>query len=187
MRRRRGSLQARETALRRAAGRRRRAMKRAQRNNASVVRKLIDGLGPNMLVGLMTPDGILVEANRPALAAAGLTLDDVLGRPVDQTYWFAYSEPVQRQLRQAIERAATGVPSRYDVQVRMAEGKLVWIDLSLQPLRDDTGRVVYLVPSAMVIDDRKRAEQAVRDSEVNFRQLAENISEVFWLTDPAKN
>ena len=34
---------------------------------------------------------------------------------------------------------------------------------------------------------RKQAESAARDSEFRFRQLTENIAEVFWLTDPAKN
>jgi PAS domain S-box-containing protein len=35
--------------------------------------------------------------------------------------------------------------------------------------------------------ERTRSEEALRESEERFRQLAENIHEVFWLTDPAKN
>jgi len=35
--------------------------------------------------------------------------------------------------------------------------------------------------------ERERTEEALRDSEERFRQLAENIHEVFWITDPAKN
>jgi len=35
--------------------------------------------------------------------------------------------------------------------------------------------------------ERKRAEEALLESEKRFRQMAENIREVFWLTDPAKN
>jgi PAS domain S-box-containing protein len=34
------------------------------------------------------------------------------------------------------------------------------------------------------ISARKQAEQALRDSEEKFRQLAENIREVFWMTTP---
>ena len=150
------------------------------------MRKLIDGLGPSMMVGLLTPEGNVLEANQPSLTAAGLTLEDVRGTPVEHTYWFTHSQSAQHQLRAAVQRAAAGEPSRYDVQIRVAGEQLVWVDFSLQPLRDDTGQIVFLVPSGMIIDERKRAEQAVQESEQNFRQLAENINEVFWLSDPIR-
>ena len=34
------------------------------------------------------------------------------------------------------------------------------------------------------ITERKRTEQALQSSEEKFRQLAENIHEVFWMMDP---
>ncbi|HEV2692925.1 MAG TPA: ATP-binding protein [Verrucomicrobiae bacterium] len=37
-----------------------------------------------------------------------------------------------------------------------------------------------------VLEDEKRSGQNLRTSEERFRQLAENINEVFWITDPAK-
>jgi PAS domain S-box-containing protein len=148
------------------------------------LRDLIDGLGPSMFVGLMTPRGILIEANRPALAAAGLKPEDVLGKPFEDTYWWAYSPDIQRQLREAIARAARGEGSRYDVQVRAAENHLIDIDFSLQPVRDETGKVVFLVPSASVITERKQTENALRESNEKFHQLADNITDAFWIRSP---
>jgi diguanylate cyclase (GGDEF)-like protein/PAS domain S-box-containing protein len=152
--------------------------------NQKRLRDLIDGLGPSMFVGLMTPQGILIEANRPALEAAGLKPKDVLGKPFEQTYWWTYSREVQQQLREAIVRAARGEVSRYDVQVRAAEGHLIDIDFSLQPVQDETGEVVFLVPSASVITERKRTENALRESDQKFQQLVTSITDAFWICSP---
>lgn len=137
------------------------------RESEAHLRSIIDGLGPQMFVGLLTPDGVIIEANQPALTAAGLKREDVLGKPVEQTYWFAYSESVQRQLRSAIKAAAAGTPCRYDMEIRINDTQRLWIDFSLHPLRNASGRVTFLVPSALVIAERKKAEEQVT------RQLAE--------------
>jgi diguanylate cyclase (GGDEF)-like protein/PAS domain S-box-containing protein len=148
------------------------------------LRDLIDGLGPSMFVGLMTPQGILIEANRPALAAAGLKPDDVLGKPFDETYWWAYSPEVQLQLREAIARAVRGEASRYDVQVHAAKGQLIDVDFCLQPVKGETGEVVFLVPSGIVITERKKMENALRESNEKFQVLVANISDAFWIRSP---
>jgi diguanylate cyclase (GGDEF)-like protein/PAS domain S-box-containing protein len=162
----------------------RKQAEKAAQLGQSCLRDLIDGLGPSMFVGLMTPQGILIEANRPALAAAGLKPEDVLGKGFAETYWWTHSAEVQQQLREAIARAARGEASRYDVQVRVAENHLIDVDFSLQPVRNEKGEVAFLVPSANVITDRKRTENALRESNEKFQQLADNITDAFWIRSP---
>jgi len=148
------------------------------------LRALIDGLGPSMFVGLMTPQGVLIEANRPALTAAGLKPEDFLDRPFEENYFWAYSPEVQQRLREAIVRGARGEGSRYDAQIRTAEGRFIDVDFSLQPVRDEKGEVVFLVPSASVITERKRTENALRESDEQFQQLANHITDAFWIRSP---
>src|SRR5687767_5164747 len=155
----------------------------AQRSQQRL-RDLIDGLGPSMFVGLMTPEGILIEANRPALAAAGLKPEDVLGKPFDETYWWAYSREVQEQLRQAIGRAARGDSSHYDVQVRGAENHRIDIDFSLHAVRDETGVVVFLDPSGGIITERKQTGNALREGKKKVHLLADHITDAFWIRSP---
>jgi PAS domain S-box-containing protein len=152
------------------------------------LRLVLDGLGPHMFVGLLDLEGVVLVVNQPALAAAGLRLADVLGRPFADTHWFAYSESASQRLRAAITRAAQGETVRYDEEIQVAGEQVIWVDFCIQPLRDETGRITFLVPSARVITERKRAEEALRNSEEQFRQLAENIHEVFFVCaqDPAR-
>ena len=148
------------------------------------LRDIIDGLGPSMFVGLLTPAGIVLEANRSALEAAGIQSDDVLGRAFEDTPWWSFSEDSKHRLRQTIERAANGEASRYDVEVCGEDGQFIEVDFSLQPLRNDSGAIAFLVPSATIITERKLAENALRQSDANFQQLANNISDVFWIRSP---
>ena len=129
------------------------------------LRNIINGLGPSMFVGLLTLDGAVLEANQQALAAANLELKDVLGMPVEETVWFGYSDEVKQQMRAAVERAAHGEASRFDVPIRGAENQIITLDFSMQPFRDESGQVTFLVPSAIVITERKQVEDALRESE----------------------
>jgi PAS domain S-box-containing protein len=88
--------------------------------------------------------------------------EDVLGQPLPETYWLSYAEPVKQQLAEAIQRGAQGQGSRYDVAIRVGENHFITIDFSSHPLFDEMGRVIYLVPSATDITERKQAEEALR-------------------------
>jgi PAS domain S-box-containing protein len=136
------------------------ALARSQKH----LRRLIDGMGPSLFVGLLTPDGVLIEVNQAPLIAAGLTLDDVLGKPFADTHWWVHSPAIQQQLRDAIARAAQGESSRFDLRARGVGDEVIDVDFSIQPLRDETGNVVFLIPSASVISERKQIEAALQTS-----------------------
>lgn len=119
-------------------------------------RDVLDGLFA--FAGVLTPEGILVEANRAALEAASLRPEDVLGRPFDETYWWSYSPDVQARLRAAIERAARGEPSRFDAVNRVAADHFITVDFMLAAIFDERGRVTHLIPSAVDITEKRRLE-----------------------------
>ncbi|WP_162909656.1 PAS domain-containing sensor histidine kinase [Aggregatilinea lenta] len=121
------------------------------------------------LVGVLTPDGVIVEANRAALEIASLNPADVLDKPFADAYWWSYSGEVQAQLRDAIAQAAQGHTTRRDMQIRVADDTLITVDFSLVPMRDDEGRVTHLIPSALDISQRKHVEDALRLSEERLR------------------
>jgi len=123
-------------------------------------------------VGVLDVNGVLLDCNEAPLQAAGITMDDVRGRRFEDCYWWDYSPQVQQRVREAIDRAAAGETSRFDINARMAGGRMMTLDFNISPMFDEHGRITHLIPSAVDISDRKRAEDALRQSEERFRTLA---------------
>ncbi len=66
---------------------------------------------------------------------------------------------------------------------RRRDGTIFPVEFSSRLVRLDRDYVVAVVRN---IAERKEAEEALRTSEERFRQMADNIDEVFWMTDLAK-
>lgn len=79
-----------------------------------------------------------------------------------------------------------GRPYDVEYRLRVKRGEYHWFRSRGQAIWDTQGRFVRMAGTLQGVNDRKRAEEALRESEEMFRQLAEHIREVFWLSDPEK-
>ena len=105
-------------------------------------------------VGICNLDGVLLEANQPALDAANLQRADVIGKPFWDCYWWAFDAKVQDRLRDAVRRAGQGEIVRYDTPIRVGDQARLMIDFQIAPLRDSSGEIIELIPSAFDINER---------------------------------
>ena len=130
-------------------------------------------------IGLLTPDGTVVEANRSALDFAGVQLTDVLGKPLWETPWWDHSTDEQERIRAAVRTATSGELVRFETTHRATDGTIHTIDFSIKPLKDEAGRVVLLIPQGRDITDRKRAE----DAHARLATAVEQAAEAIIITD----
>jgi PAS domain S-box-containing protein len=126
-----------------------------------------------------TPDGgMLLPAEWAALT----------GQPVGKAAgwgWLAAlhpedREPVRRRWEQALRTGAT-----YTAEYRIARpgGGWRWTAARGVPLRDAAGEIREWVGVNTDIEDRRRAEVALRASEARFRTLTETMPHLVWQTD----
>jgi PAS domain S-box-containing protein len=112
-------------------------------------------------IGLLSPEGTLIEANRSAMEAFDIQPEDVMGQPFWQAPWWSHSIELQDKLRTAIERAAHGEFIRFEAEHPTPDGSLVMVDFSLKPVMDETGQVVLLIPEGRDITNLKKIEQTL--------------------------
>jgi PAS domain S-box-containing protein len=134
-------------------------------------------------MGLLTPEGILTEANRTALDAIGASLSDVIGKPFWLTPWWVHSPALQTQLQEAVMRAAQGELVRFEAEHILEDGSSVFVDFSLKPVFDETGTVVMLIPEGRDISDRKQIMDALRESEQRLQSMMDNSTAVIYMKD----
>lgn len=135
-------------------------------------------------VGLLAPDGTLLDVNRTALDFAGVERDTVVGLPFSDTAWWSQADTeTLAQLRQAIADAARGEFVRYEVDVAGAHGRRATIDFSLTPVHDERGGVVGIIPEGRDITERRRAEEALRLSEAKFAGIVALAAEAIVSVD----
>ncbi len=137
----------------------------------------------NHFIGLLSLDGILLDANATSLAAVGLSLGDVQGRPFWETPWWTHDPAQQARLREGIRQAAQGADFQMETTHTTAEGRLLVVSFSLRPIRDGEGRVVGLVPEGRDITDLAEERERLRLSELRFRSLVEHAPDAIVMLD----
>jgi len=76
-----------------------------------------------------------------------------------------------------------GVPYDEELQVITATGRSIWVRVIGEAERNASGVIRRVQGALQDITVRKEGVEALRASEARFRELAENIEEVFWISD----
>jgi PAS domain S-box-containing protein len=122
------------------------------------------------LMALLTPAGILLEANNTALEFWNVSREDVVNRPIWDLPAFNNSLESQARLKEAIADAGAGGFIRYEEELRNAEGSTVTFDWSIRPMLDNGGRVSQLIVEGRDVTDLKRG-QALLQADREKRRL----------------
>jgi PAS domain S-box-containing protein/diguanylate cyclase (GGDEF)-like protein len=81
-------------------------------------------------------------------------------------------------------RVAQGAPTAMEFRARHRDDHYVWIASVVRPLRDEVGRIVGTVGSWRDATERRLTEKLVEEAKEQFRLLAENASDVVFMSGP---
>ncbi len=140
---------------------------------------LVDSVPALVLTAL--PDGYFDFFNRTGLKYVGLSLEDMLGWK-----WTAviHPEDVEGIVSKWRASLASGEPFLHEARVRRADGEYRWMLHHNIAKRDEQGKIVKWYGSSIDIEDRKRAEERLRQEEMELRQIVDAVPQHIFVLEP---
>lgn len=136
-------------------------------------------------VGLLSPEGIVLEVNQTALNFADIEAEEVVGRWLWQGPWWSSSPETKSNLQRAITVAAAGKFVRYEIDFLGAEDITAIIDFSLKPVLDETGQVTLIIFEGRDITEGKLSADKLRASQQRLSLLVQGspLAVIEWNTN----
>jgi PAS domain S-box-containing protein len=147
----------------------------ALRESERSARSAIEGI-PG-LIATFAPNGEVATVNRQVVEYFGRSLEEMKNWGTGNAI---YREDLPR-IAEIFQRSmATGTPFHYELRLRRFDGEYRWFENRCVPIRDDSGRVTRWYMLGTDIEDRKRADEALRESETKIRRLVDsNVIGIF--------
>jgi formate hydrogenlyase transcriptional activator len=137
------------------------------REQETELRQILD-LAPQH-IAVLTPDGSRLYANHTALEYFGMTLEQ-WREPSRVPYSLAHQDDREYFLAEGNKRFLEGKPHEFEARLRRHNGEFRWFLFRLTPLKDERGHITRWYATATDIEDRKRAEEEIRQENIALRE-----------------
>ncbi|MDU0459565.1 MAG: PAS domain S-box protein [Geobacteraceae bacterium] len=140
---------------------------------AESLQRLYSGTFDNtfQFLGLLTPDGRLVNANKASLDLIDADKESVVGALFWETPWWAHDPDEQQRLKDAIEMCGKGEILHFETTHQDLMGNLHYVDFSLKPLRDNSGAINYIIPEGRDVTQYKTIQNDLMQREQELQSL----------------
>jgi PAS domain S-box-containing protein len=143
-----------------------------RRQDEDELRRITDAI-PQLII-VYSPDGRPVYANRGTLEYMGLSLEEVQAESFRDRV--IHPEDIERFRDVRQSGLPRGLPFGTEQRVLGKDGKYRWFLSRYNPLKDEQGRIIRWYATATDIDDRKVAEQRLRNENVALREEVDRAS-----------
>ena len=132
-------------------------------------------------VAVTSPSGEVEALNKPTLEYFGRTFEELKSWKSSDV---VHPDDLQRTITAQMQAHQTGTAYNVESRHRRADGVYRWFNVLGLPLRDAQGRVLHWFHLQIDIDDRKRAEEALRSAERNLSLTINTIPTLIQVSRP---
>ncbi|HEY9811155.1 MAG TPA: ATP-binding protein [Halomicronema sp.] len=127
--------------------------------------------GSFQLMAVLNVEGICLDINQTALDFFQKSREDFLGKPMGETLFCPEIKSIKSWFKKALLAVAEGKLVRDEMEMKGGDKRKGWVDFSLKPVLDETGKVVLLIAEARDISDRKKAEKALQNAKEQLKAV----------------
>ena len=143
------------------------------------LRKIIDTIPTLAWCGL--PDASKEFFNKRWHDYTGLSPEEASGWGWKVTI---HADDLEKLMDRSFEFIASEDPGEVEARMRRFDGEYRWFLFRAEPLRDEHGNVVNWYGTNTDIEDRKRAEEKLRQDEMELRQITDAITQTVMVLAP---
>jgi len=148
----------------------------ALRSNERNLSLIINTIPTHIYV--LNTEGSVQYVNQAVMDYTGLSLEDV--KQEDYRDRVIHPEDFKRVRAGRAASLRRGAPFSTEQRVLGNDGQYRWFLVRYKPLLDEQGRIVRWYVAAFDIEDRKRAEEALRSAERDLNQIINTIPALAW-------
>jgi PAS domain S-box-containing protein len=143
------------------------------RQSESELRQILELVPQHVYVLGPDPNRTLLYANQAAVDYLGLTFEE--WRTYDHRR-LSHPDDWGRVMSEAQDKFSSGLPHETELRFLRNDGKYRWFLFRWNPIRDDQGRLTRWYVAATDIEDRKQAEERLRNENVALREEIDKAS-----------
>ena len=141
------------------------------RQEATDFRTITDAIRQS--VAVLAADGTILYVNQVFREVTGLTMREANDKTLHTRVF--HPDDLGRALGERQEALLRGTPFEYEARLLMKDGQYRWFLIQYNPLKDEHGHIIRWYGTGTDIDDRKRSEQKLRQSEQDLRTMIDAI------------
>lgn len=136
---------------------------------------------PNILAGILSPDGRLLEVNSTALGYIDASEEAVTGMRFWDTPW--WTDELRTEIQEKVKRAAAGEYVEYEAQLTDSSGAPYYLAGIIRPVTDQDSTVVSVIVTARDITEQKAREDHLEQTTARLEALFENSPDMINIHD----
>jgi len=137
---------------------------------------------PNPII-VINPDTSVKYVNPALEKLTGFASAEIMGRKAPYPWW---TEETLQKTNKDFEKAIREGAQRLEELFQTKNGDRFWVEITSRPVKKD-GKLKYYLANWIDITERKRAEEALRESEERYKDIVENAGVAICADDENGN